>query len=77
MDPKCSTILVSLWSLQKDEELSMPHPAGGYDTSSILTANLYSKREPTMLISQTKPDEHPPDATALPMASSHHFTHPG
>ena len=26
MDPKCPTILLSFWSLQKDEHLSMPHP---------------------------------------------------
>ena len=26
MDPKCSTILVSFWSLQEDEHLSIPHP---------------------------------------------------
>ena len=26
MNSKCSTILVSFWSLQKDEYLSMPHP---------------------------------------------------
>ena len=32
--------------------------------------------EPTMMFSRTTSDEHPPDATALAMASSHHFTHP-
>ena len=26
IDPKCLTILVSFWNLQKDERLSMPHP---------------------------------------------------
>ena len=32
--------------------------------------------EPTRWFSHMTPDEHSPDATALPMASSHHFTHP-
>ena len=29
MDPKCPTILASVWSLQEDEHLSMPHPKKG------------------------------------------------
>ena len=49
----------------------------GYSKSVCLLVRLHSENaEPTLSISQTTPDEHPPDAIALPMASSHHFANP-
>ena len=44
MDPKCSTILVTFWSLQKKEHLSMSHAeiksAGVHGYASKLNSEL-------------------------------------
>ena len=47
----------------------------GYSKS--VCVHLHSESsELAKLFSQTTPDKHPPDATALPMANPHNFTHP-